>query len=129
MIKRYRTPQALRSFARLFSVFLPPFYAPFYAQMAKDLNSLGAAITFAVLTSIALTALFESISQMEDPFIGIVSLDGIDLRNELLVEFRQQVLDCRKNFFPDSAPFELGDEPVPEKISEHEVRLFQTDES
>ena len=29
VIKSYRTPQALRSFARLFTVFLPPFYAPY----------------------------------------------------------------------------------------------------
>jgi hypothetical protein len=29
MIKRYRTPQALRSFARCFTIFLPPFYAPY----------------------------------------------------------------------------------------------------
>lgn len=43
VIKRYRTPQALRSFGRLFTVILAPFYAPYYAQMATDLNSLGMA--------------------------------------------------------------------------------------
>ena len=69
MIKWYRTPQALRSFARLFTVFLPAFYSPYYAQLAHDLNSLGAGIIFAILTSLALTALFESICQMEDPFV------------------------------------------------------------
>ena len=64
-MKNYRTPQALRSFARLFSVFLPPFYAPYFAQLAYDLNSLPMGITFAIVTSIALTSLFESIYQME----------------------------------------------------------------
>ena len=64
-MKQYRTPQALRSFARLFSVFLPPFYAPYYGQLAYDLNSLPMAIIFACVTSIALTSLFESIYQME----------------------------------------------------------------
>jgi hypothetical protein len=43
MVKKYRTPQALRSFGRLFTVFLAPFYAPYYGQMATDLNSLGMA--------------------------------------------------------------------------------------
>ena len=34
MIKNYRTPQTLRSFARLFTTLLPPFFAPTYAQIA-----------------------------------------------------------------------------------------------
>ena len=61
----YRTPQGLRSFGRLFSMLLPPFYAPYYAQLAHDVNSLGIAITFAIFTALALTSLFETISQME----------------------------------------------------------------
>ena len=65
-VKLYRTPQALRSFGRLFSVLVPPVYAPFYAQVAVDINSLGLAIVFAVLTSLALTALFETVYQMEE---------------------------------------------------------------
>jgi hypothetical protein len=125
VIKRYRTPQALRSFARLFSVFLPPFYAPFYGQMAKDLNSLGTAIAFSVLTSIALTSLFESISQMEDPFAGILALDGIDLTNELGVEFRQELLDWRKELFPDADAFELPEYSIV-LLQEPEIRLFQS---
>jgi hypothetical protein len=40
-IKMYCTPQALRSFARIFMVFLPPFYAPRFAQIAIDVDSLG----------------------------------------------------------------------------------------
>eukprot|EP00591_Stephanopyxis_turris_P008516 CAMPEP_0195516210 /NCGR_PEP_ID=MMETSP0794_2-20130614/7000_1 /TAXON_ID=515487 /ORGANISM="Stephanopyxis turris, Strain CCMP 815" /LENGTH=333 /DNA_ID=CAMNT_0040644745 /DNA_START=57 /DNA_END=1058 /DNA_ORIENTATION=+ len=77
MIKAYRTPQALRSFSRLFSVFLPPLYAPSIAQLAHDTNSLGLGIMFAIITSIALTALFESVSVLEDPFTAHLTLDGI----------------------------------------------------
>ena len=58
--------QGLRSFGRLFSFLLPPLYAPYYAELARSLNSLGAGLTFAVLTSIALTSLFETASQMEE---------------------------------------------------------------
>ena len=86
-------------------MFLPPFYVPFYAQMARDVNSLGMAIAFSVLTSVALTSLFESISQMEDPFVGRVALDGIDLHCELQEIFRQVLLDWRVYFFPHAADF------------------------
>jgi hypothetical protein len=58
--------QSLRSFGRLFSVFLPPFYAPYYAELAVSLNSLAMGIAFACLTSLALTGLFESGDQMEE---------------------------------------------------------------
>lgn len=108
-IKKYRTPQALRSFARLFTVFLPPFYAPFYGQMAKDLESLAFAIAFSVLTSIALTSLFESISQMEDPFTGKVALDGIDVGKELQENFQEQLLCYRAYHFGTKInPFPLS---------------------
>jgi len=105
-IKLYRTPQGLRSFCRLFSVFLPPFYAPFYAQMAHDLNSLGVAITFSILTSIALTALFETIYQMEDPFLPGSILDGVDVKRELIDHFKPQLIVLREQFFPGAAGFD-----------------------
>ena len=104
MIKWYRTPQALRSFARLFTVFLPAFYAPYYAQLARDLNSLAAGIMFAILTSLALTALFESICQLEDPFVSSVTLDGIDVYNELHVVNRRELFYLRDKVFFESAP-------------------------
>lgn len=104
MIKWYRTPQALRSFARLFTVFLPAFYSPYYAQLAHDLNSLAAGIAFAVLTSLALTALFESICQMEDPFVANITLDGIDVHYELHVVNRRELFCMRDKVFFVSAP-------------------------
>jgi hypothetical protein len=104
-IKLYRTPQGLRSFARLFSVFLPPFFAPYYAQLAMNVNSIGLAIAFAIVTSIALTSLFETINQMEDPFatpFGCSTLDGIDVTNELIESMQSQLLALRKQYFPQA---------------------------
>jgi hypothetical protein len=117
----------LRSFARLFSVFLPPFYAPYYGQMAREINSLGMAVAFSVLTSIALTSLFESITQLEDPFVGIVALDGIDVAEELQ-EFREQLLSCRYHHFPSAEKFGLDtvERSLP---SGPEIRLFQLAET
>jgi hypothetical protein len=88
-IKRYRTPQGLRSFGRLFSVFLPPFYAPFFTDVAQQLHSLGMGICFAILTSIALTALFETVISLEDPFLDLPRfvLDGINVKDELVTSF------------------------------------------
>ena len=76
-IKTYRTPQALRSFGRLFTIFLPPFYAPTFAQLSINTGSLGLGITFALITSLGLCALFESVQILEDPFVAYISLDGI----------------------------------------------------
>ena len=109
VIKLYRTPQGLRSFARLFSIFLPPFYAPFYAQLAEDLNSLGTAIAFAVFTSLALTALFETVSQLEDPFVESSILDGVALERDLEDDFKPQLLALRRRFFPACGPLGDGD--------------------
>jgi hypothetical protein len=123
VIKKYRTPQALRSFARIFSVFLPPFYAPYYAQIAKDLNSLGVAIAFSILTSIALTSLFESIFQLEDPFVGS-RLDCIDVESDLRDEFLVELLDLRNYYFPNAPPFDAKILiPAPERSPE--IRLFR----
>ena len=91
-IKMYRTPQALRSFGRIFTLVLPAFYAPAFAQLALDLHSLAMGISFAVLTPLVLTALFESMQVMEDPFVGWVSLDGIDVNEELeILSFHQLI--------------------------------------
>jgi hypothetical protein len=70
IIKLYRTPQALRSFARVFTVLLPPFYSPTYAQVAREVHSLGVGISFGIITAIGLTALFESLQVIEDPFVS-----------------------------------------------------------
>jgi hypothetical protein len=123
VIKKYRTPQALRSFARLFTVFLPPFYAPYYGQLAINLKSLGLGITFSILTSVALTSLFESMSQMEDPFVGS-RLDCIDVESELRDEFLVILLDIRDRRFPDAHPFEM-DLRIPKTKNGPVIRLMQ----
>lgn len=128
MIKKYRTPQALRSFARLFSFLLPPFYAPYYGQMANDMNSLGVGIAFSVMTCIALTSLFESISQMEDPFVGLYVLDGIWVNKELGEHLIAELLECRKHHFPNAKPFAFEGEPRELGGSRH-FRLFQAAET
>jgi hypothetical protein len=102
----YRTPQGLRSFGRLFSMLLPPFYAPYYAQLAHDVNSLGIAITFAIFTALALTSLFETISQMEDPFDMSSILDGVDVQNDLVDEFKPLLMALRARYFPGCPPFQ-----------------------
>ena len=76
MVKMYRTPQAFRSFARIFTLVLPPFYAPTFAQVAIELNSLGMGITFGIITALGLTMLFESLQILEDPFTAFLALDG-----------------------------------------------------
>lgn len=106
-IKMYRTPQGLRSFARLFSIILPPLFAPYYAQLAIDVNSIGLAITFSVVTAIALTSLFETINQMEDPFDGCGSLDDINVSKELISDMTVQLLALRQQYFPHAGPFHL----------------------
>ena len=107
MIKMYRTPQALRSFGRLFTVLLPPLYAASFAQIAFDLQSLTMGIIFAIITPLCLTALFESMTNLEDPFVGWATLDGIDCVEELEVMYKQQLENTRNEAFPKAEAFEI----------------------
>jgi hypothetical protein len=102
MLKLYRTPQAFRSFARIFTLILPPFYAPTFAQVAVDVNSLGVGIAFGVITTLGLVALFESHQILEDPFTAYLALDGIDVREEFEVLHYAQLINTRKLLFPDA---------------------------
>jgi len=108
MIKLYRTPQALRSFARIFTLILPPFYAPSYAQVANEVNSLGVGIAFGIITALGLTALFESLQVLEDPFTAFLALDGIDVREEFEVLHYSQLLKTRQLVFPNAPPYPPG---------------------
>jgi len=106
ILKTYRTPQALRSFARLFTVVLPAFYSPAFSQLAQNAQSLTLGISFAVLTSFALTALFESIYMLEDPFVAHLTLDGIDLHEELRVLHWHQLVNARQILFPKAPSYQ-----------------------
>jgi len=105
MVKTYRTPQTLRSFARLFTTLLPPFFAPTYAQLAINVNSLAIGIVFATVTSLCLNALLEGVEVLEDPFVAFVTLDGIDVREEFQVLHWQQLVSARNNVFREAIPY------------------------
>ncbi|KAL3826940.1 hypothetical protein ACHAXA_006020 [Cyclostephanos tholiformis] len=105
-VKEYRTLQALRVYERLFCLFLPPFFATNYAQVAHDTN-LFLGIATGVITSIALTGLFECVRTLEDPFVSNLTLDGIDVREELVVLAHQELLVSRKMWFPKAGDFVL----------------------
>jgi hypothetical protein len=107
-IKMYRTPQAFRSFARIFTLVLPPFYAPTFAQVAKDVNSLGMGVAFGIITALGLTALFESLQILEDPFTAFLTLDGIDVHEELEVLHFAQLVNTRNLIFVDAPPYPPG---------------------
>ncbi len=107
IVKEYRTLQGLRVFGRLFSLFLPPFYATSYVQVAIDTGSLSLGIALGVMTSIALTGLFECVRQLEDPFVSHVTLDGIDVREELVVMPYKELMVARTMVFPMVDDFEL----------------------
>ena len=42
----------------LFSLFLPPFYAPAFAQLVHESNSIGLGISFAIVISLGLVSCF-----------------------------------------------------------------------
>lgn len=107
-IKSYRTPLALRAFANIFTLFIPPFFAPSYVQIAYDMNSLAMGICFGVITSLALTALYESVDVLEDPFVASLTLDGIDVHEELSVLHWKTLTNARSVVFPNATP--LGEE-------------------
>merc|ERR1711957_723822 len=106
MLKIYRTPQTLRSFARLFTTLLPPFFAPTFAQLAINMDALWIAIVFAVFASLCLNALFSGVEILEDPFVAFVTLDGIDIREEFQVLHYQQLISARDSTFPSASPYE-----------------------
>lgn len=108
MIKMYRTPQALRSFARIFTLILPAFYAPTFAQLARDVQSLGMGISFGLLIAVGLSGLFNAIQVLEDPFVGFLTLDGINVTEEFEVLNWQQLVTARSILFPDAFPFPIG---------------------
>ncbi len=105
MIKSYRTPQTLRSFARLFTTLLPPFFAPTFAELAINVGSLAIGITFALITALCLNALLEGVEILEDPFVAFVTLDGIDVREEFKVLHWQQLVNARNYIFQKANPY------------------------
>ena len=108
MYKMYRTPQALRSFARIFTLLLPPFFAPKFAQVAIDVHSLGMGLALGLITTVVITALFETLEVLEDPFVGYLALDGIDVKEEFEVLLWTSLVKTRRMIFPDSPDYPEG---------------------
>ena len=104
-LKSYRTPETLRTFIRLFIVCLPAFYAPAFAQISYNLDNIWYGIIFATITTLALGALFESVEELEDPFVGSTILDGIDIIEELEILHWQQLVNTREVVYPTAPPF------------------------
>jgi hypothetical protein len=64
-------------------------------------------ILFGLITAIALTALFESLQVLEDPFTGYIALDGIDVREEFEVLLFTLLKNTRKVIWKDAPPYPL----------------------
>ena len=105
MYKTYRTPQTLRSFARIFTALLPPVFTPTFARLAVNVNSIAIGVIFATITALCLNALFEGVEILEDPFVAFVTLDGIDVREEFQVLHWQQLVRARNAIFPNALPY------------------------
>jgi hypothetical protein len=73
--------------------------------VALEVQSLGVGIAFGLLTAIGLTALFESLQVLEDPFTAYLALDGIDVREEFEVLLWSSLVNTRKLIFPDAPPY------------------------
>eukprot|EP01062_Namystynia_karyoxenos_P069236 TRINITY_DN6472_c0_g1_i1.p1 TRINITY_DN6472_c0_g1~~TRINITY_DN6472_c0_g1_i1.p1 ORF type:complete len:421 (+),score=67.67 TRINITY_DN6472_c0_g1_i1:86-1348(+) len=94
-LKRYRTPQAMRSFSRVVIHLLPVFYGPYFVWVAKgdsgDGSALGIACTYAVLISLFLSGLFLVENGLENPF-STRSLDTVRVENDFAT-FRESLVN------------------------------------
>ncbi|KAG7400045.1 hypothetical protein PHYBOEH_007113 [Phytophthora boehmeriae] len=93
-IKFYRTPQATRSFTRLFILVLPVFYGPYYAYIARGSDGQATSFAFCLMLSIAtsllMTGIFNVEKTMEDPFVG-GGMDGVHVHE--MFRLTHQMLD------------------------------------
>ncbi|DAZ97865.1 TPA: hypothetical protein N0F65_003292 [Lagenidium giganteum] len=84
-IKFYRTPQATRSFTRLFILVLPIFYGPYYVHLVRSdghqATNFGFCLSLSVVTSLTMIGIFNVEKAMEDPFAG-QGLDGVRVHDE-----------------------------------------------
>jgi hypothetical protein len=59
-------------------------------------------ISFGIVTALGLTALFESLQVLEDPFVGFLALDGIDVKEEFQVLLWTSLVSRRASIFPQA---------------------------
>eukprot|EP00656_Telonema_subtile_P044358 TRINITY_DN50623_c0_g1_i3.p1 TRINITY_DN50623_c0_g1~~TRINITY_DN50623_c0_g1_i3.p1 ORF type:complete len:367 (+),score=78.47 TRINITY_DN50623_c0_g1_i3:88-1188(+) len=73
-IKKYRTPQVLRSMSRFFIVVTPVVFAPYFKHIKEQAGGWPFASVFALFITFALVSLLHVVTSLEDPFDG----DGTD---------------------------------------------------
>eukprot|EP00242_Pyramimonas_sp_CCMP2087_P004145 CAMPEP_0198216852 /NCGR_PEP_ID=MMETSP1445-20131203/59981_1 /TAXON_ID=36898 /ORGANISM="Pyramimonas sp., Strain CCMP2087" /LENGTH=309 /DNA_ID=CAMNT_0043893273 /DNA_START=195 /DNA_END=1121 /DNA_ORIENTATION=+ len=89
--KWYRTPQATRSFGRVYILILPWFYGPYFAYVSSETNSTFA-VMLSCLTSIVLIGLINVQRSLEDPFTE----EGIDsIRVKYDLKTTQRFIDAQ----------------------------------
>jgi hypothetical protein len=98
-IKFYRTPQATRSFTRLFIIVLPAFFGPYYVYIARGSGSttstnFGFALALSIMTSLIMSGIFNVERLLEDPFRG-GGMDGIHVHE--VVAMIERMLDIAYN--------------------------------
>jgi hypothetical protein len=92
-LKDYRTPAGLRVFAKLFIMFTPIAFGPYYALVAKSTNLLYA-IMLNIVTTCAMLGLYNLRSRLEDPFINYRrSLHSSGVQSVLLSGARDEYRD------------------------------------
>lgn len=95
----YRTPQATRSFTRLFIIVLPAFFGPYYVYIARGSGStmstnFGFALALSIMTSLIMSGIFNVERLLEDPFRG-GGMDGIHVHE--MVAMIDRMLDVAYN--------------------------------
>lgn len=81
--KVYRTPQATRSFGRVYLFVLPWFIGPYFAWIYEQSGSYGMAIAISCLTFLVLMGLITAGRALEDPFIQENGFDNIKLQHDV----------------------------------------------
>ena len=93
----YRTPQATRSFTRLFILVLPLFYGPYYVYLVdsgESHTSFAFALVLSAMTSMTMIGLFNVEKALEDPFTE-EGLDGVQIDLAF-----QRIFDAFDTIFP-----------------------------
>ena len=104
--KIYRTPQSMNALITFFVLFGPTFYAPAFSQIGYDFGSVWYGIAYAAIVSLSISALYEAVKIMEDPFVSHLTIDGINIYEELSIVYYLQLMRARKTIFPDAPEFD-----------------------
>ncbi|GBG23802.1 Hypothetical Protein FCC1311_000222 [Hondaea fermentalgiana] len=81
--KIYRTPQATRSFGRVYLFVLPWFLGPYFAWVYEETENYGMALAISCLTFLVLLGLITAGRALEDPFLQENGFDNIKLKHDI----------------------------------------------